>query len=169
MMAQADRRRAFAEPERRAPRNRGCVPAGLMSRAGFVPPSYLNLCVNLSIVFVRTFCRLTLGHALICPPLDSYRTEAQRGDLPDGLARLHERGVELGAVCTGGLLFAEAGALDGRPAVTHAEAMADLRETSAEVVDARVVNDGDVLTAGDVTSGLTSRSTSSRALRGSCR
>jgi transcriptional regulator GlxA family with amidase domain len=52
------------------------------------------------------------------------------------------------------MLLARAGLLDGRPAVTHAGATDDLRATAAEVVDARVVDDGDVLTAGGVTSGL---------------
>ncbi|MFC7081595.1 DJ-1/PfpI family protein [Halorussus caseinilyticus] len=80
--------------------------------------------------------------------------EAERGDLPDAIADLHERGVTLAAVCTGGMLLAEAGILDGRPAVTHASALGDLRETDAKVVDARVVDDGDVVTAGGITSGL---------------
>ncbi|WP_134670988.1 DJ-1/PfpI family protein [Halorussus marinus] len=84
----------------------------------------------------------------------SARAEAEKGDLPDALADLHASGVELAAVCTGGMLLAEAGILDGRPAVTHASAIDDLRETDAEVADARVVDDGDVLTAGGVTSGL---------------
>jgi transcriptional regulator GlxA family with amidase domain len=44
--------------------------------------------------------------------------------------------------------------LDGCRAVTPAGALDDLRDTAAEVVDARVVDDGDVLTAGGVTSGL---------------
>lgn len=46
------------------------------------------------------------------------------------------------------------GHLDGRPAVTHGDAIDDLRATDAEVVDARVIDDGDVLTAAGVTSGL---------------
>jgi transcriptional regulator GlxA family with amidase domain len=47
-----------------------------------------------------------------------------------------------------------AGLLDGRPAVTHTDAIDDLRASEAGVVDARVVDDGDVLTAAGVTSGL---------------
>ncbi len=80
--------------------------------------------------------------------------EAERGDLPERLAALHDDGATLAAVCTGGMLLSRAGLLDGRPAVTHHGALDDLRETDAEVVDARVVDDGDVLTCGGVTSGL---------------
>jgi transcriptional regulator GlxA family with amidase domain len=52
------------------------------------------------------------------------------------------------------MLLAEAGVTDGRRAVTHASALDELRASGAEVVDARVVDDGDLLTAGGVTSGL---------------
>lgn len=80
--------------------------------------------------------------------------EAERGAVPDALAGLHDAGTTLAAVCTGGMLLARAGVLDGRPAVTHAGALDDLREAGAEVVDARYVDDGDVLTAGGITAGL---------------
>jgi transcriptional regulator GlxA family with amidase domain len=80
--------------------------------------------------------------------------EAERGDVPDALRRFHDAGTTLAAVCTGGMLLSRAGLLAGRPAVTHGGALDDLRATDAEVVDARVVDDGDVLTAGGITSGL---------------
>jgi transcriptional regulator GlxA family with amidase domain len=52
------------------------------------------------------------------------------------------------------MLLAAAGLTDGRPAVTHGSALSDLRESGAELVDARFVDDGDLLTAGGVTSGI---------------
>jgi transcriptional regulator GlxA family with amidase domain len=82
------------------------------------------------------------------------RSVAEEGTVPDRIRELHEAGVTLAGVCTGGMLLARAGVLDGRSAVTHAGALDDLRDTAARVVDARVVDDGDILTAGGVTSGL---------------
>lgn len=80
--------------------------------------------------------------------------EARRGDLPDDLAALHAGGTTMAGVCTGVMLLATANLTDGRPAVTHHGALDDLRAAGAEVVDARVVDDGDLLTAGGVTSGI---------------
>ncbi|WP_416841182.1 DJ-1/PfpI family protein [Haloferax sp. DFSO52] len=80
--------------------------------------------------------------------------EANKGDVPEAIAALHEAGTTVAGVCTGGMLLSRAGILSGRPAITHASALDDLRETDAEIVAARVVDDGDVLTAGGVTSGL---------------
>jgi transcriptional regulator GlxA family with amidase domain len=52
------------------------------------------------------------------------------------------------------MLLSRAGVLEDRPAATHAAAEADLRATTTDVRDARVVDDGDVLTCGGVTAGL---------------
>ena len=80
--------------------------------------------------------------------------ESARGAIPAALARLHADGVAVASVCTGALLLAAAGLLDGRPATTNRLALERLRETGAEVIDERVVDDGDLLTAQGVTAGM---------------
>jgi transcriptional regulator GlxA family with amidase domain len=88
------------------------------------------------------------------PDSAGVRREYDDGAIPEAVASAHPDGVTLASVCTGAMLLSKAGVLDGRPAATHAAAEADLRATSADVRDARVVDDDDVLTCGGVTSGL---------------
>jgi transcriptional regulator GlxA family with amidase domain len=57
-------------------------------------------------------------------------------------------------VCGGSLALAMAGLLDGRTAVTHPQGMALLDALGVITVQARVVDDGDLVSAGGVTSGL---------------
>lgn len=57
-------------------------------------------------------------------------------------------------VCGGSLALAMAGLLDGRHAVTHHMGNDVLDATGVHLVDARVVDDGDLVSAGGVTSGL---------------
>ncbi|HEX7298481.1 MAG TPA: DJ-1/PfpI family protein [Solirubrobacteraceae bacterium] len=80
--------------------------------------------------------------------------EHERGDVPAAIRARHEGGALVASVCTGAMLLAAAGLLEGRPAITHHGAIADLEAAGARIVHARVVDDGDVVTAGGVTSGL---------------
>jgi len=56
--------------------------------------------------------------------------------------------------CGGGLILGMAGLLDGRTAVTHTLGNDVLEATGVTVVRARVVDDGDLVSSGGVTSGL---------------
>jgi transcriptional regulator GlxA family with amidase domain len=62
--------------------------------------------------------------------------------------------VTVATVCGGSLALAMAGLLEGRYAVTHHLGMGLLEATGTKIVHARVVDDGDLVTSGAVTSGL---------------
>ena len=82
------------------------------------------------------------------------RGEVERGVIPQRLAELHQAGTSIAAVCTGAMIVAAAGLLRGRAAITHQGAVEDLRAAGAEIVCERVVDDGEIITAGGVTSGI---------------
>jgi transcriptional regulator GlxA family with amidase domain len=77
------------------------------------------------------------------------------GELPARLAQLHAAGTIMASVCTGGMLLSAAGLLKGRPAVTNRLALGLLVAEGAQVrAEARVVDDGDIVTAGGPMAGL---------------
>lgn len=86
-------------------------------------------------------------------------TRAQLGD-----ERIRERmrsraaaGTLMTSVCTGSLVFADAGLLDGRPATTHWGAL-ELLPTLGDRIEirpeARFVDDGEIVTAAGVSAGI---------------
>jgi putative intracellular protease/amidase len=58
------------------------------------------------------------------------------------------------SVCTGSLILAAAGLLDGKRATSHWLAIDELRRLGAEPVDERVVFDGKLVTAAGVSAGI---------------
>ncbi|GAA4461477.1 DJ-1/PfpI family protein [Phytohabitans houttuyneae] len=79
---------------------------------------------------------------------------AQSPAVPLLRAALANPEVTVAAVCGGTLALAMAGLIEGRHAVTHVLGMDMLDATGVRAVPARVVDDGDLISAGGVTSGL---------------
>jgi transcriptional regulator GlxA family with amidase domain len=72
----------------------------------------------------------------------------------DWLRAAHETTTWTTSVCTGSLILAAAGVLDGRRATSHWLALDALRELGAEPVPERVVQDGKIVTAAGVSAGI---------------
>ena len=86
-------------------------------------------------------------------------TRRQLGDeaVRSRLRSLAESGALMTSVCTGSLVFADAGLLDGRPATTHWGSLDHLGRlgTGVEVrPDDRFVDTGEVVTAAGVSAGI---------------
>ncbi len=70
------------------------------------------------------------------------------------LRRANDGSTWTTSVCTGSLILAAAGLLEGRRATSHWLAMERLRELGAEPVNERVVFDGKLVTAAGVSAGI---------------
>jgi transcriptional regulator GlxA family with amidase domain len=80
--------------------------------------------------------------------------EIRRGTLPRIIDDLSTSVQWVASVCTGALLLGEAGILRNRNATTNPAALEELSKYGAVVRHNRVVDDGNVVTAGAVTSGI---------------
>jgi transcriptional regulator GlxA family with amidase domain len=82
------------------------------------------------------------------------RALLDREPLLDWLREVHETTTCTTSVCTGSLLLAAAGLLDGAPATTHWLARDELAELGAKPVSKRIVEHGKIVTAAGVASGI---------------
>jgi transcriptional regulator GlxA family with amidase domain len=76
------------------------------------------------------------------------------GPLLEWVRSAHETSTWTTSVCTGSLVLAAAGVLDGRRATGHWLALEQLRAFGAEPVEERVVFDGKIVTAAGVSAGI---------------
>ena len=86
-------------------------------------------------------------------------TRAQLGNeaIRTRLRALRERGTLMTSVCTGALVYADAGLLDGQPATTYWSAFDELLPLGRDITprpDDRFVDNGDVITAAGVSAGI---------------
>jgi transcriptional regulator GlxA family with amidase domain len=81
--------------------------------------------------------------------------EAKRGEILEILREYHKKqGKVLASVCVGGLLLGKAGLLKDRPSTTNRGFYRELKEMGANLIEARVVDDGDIVTASGVTASI---------------
>ncbi|WFB06015.1 DJ-1/PfpI family protein [Streptomyces sp. LX-29] len=81
-------------------------------------------------------------------------TEIDKGDLPRALAAAARPGLTFFGVCTGVILLEAAGLVGKRPSTTHHAAQDYLKGKGADVRPNRVVDDGDLVCTGGVSSGI---------------
>jgi transcriptional regulator GlxA family with amidase domain len=86
-------------------------------------------------------------------------TRSQLGEetIRTRLRGLKESGALMASVCTGALVFADAGLLDGRPATTYWSSFDELLPLGREIEarpEERFVDTGDVITAAGVSAGI---------------
>ncbi len=94
---------------------------------------------------------------LIYPGGRGTRTQLGDEEIRARLRALKQRGTLMTSVCTGALVFADAGLLDGRPATTYWSAFDELLPLGRDIVprpDDRFVDTGEVVTAAGVSAGI---------------
>ncbi|MBN8866816.1 MAG: DJ-1/PfpI family protein [Solirubrobacterales bacterium] len=115
---------------------------------------YRNESDTLSIVADAAIDEVTDPDILVVPGGFGTRALLDHAPLLDWIRAVDQTTTWTTSVCTGALLLAAAGLLDGRPATTHWLARGTLAELGAEPATDRVVFDGKYVTAAGVSSGI---------------
>ncbi|MGG5766519.1 DJ-1/PfpI family protein [Bacillus wiedmannii] len=82
------------------------------------------------------------------------RKQAELGTLTETIREMHNEGTIVAGVCTGGMLLAASGILSGKKETMHHLAQDEVSKYGAELLHYRIVDQGDIITARGVTSGL---------------
>jgi transcriptional regulator GlxA family with amidase domain len=112
---------------------------------------------GMRVVVDRLWCEVDELDVLVYP--GGRGTRAQLGDeeIRLRLRTLREQGTLMTSVCTGALVFADAGLLDGLPATTYWSAFDELLPLGRKITprpDDRFVDAGEVITAAGVSAGI---------------
>ena len=109
---------------------------------------------TLSIVADATLDEVPSPDIFVIPGGFGNRMLLEHEPLHEWIRGVHETSTWTTSVCTGSLLLAAAGLLDGVPATTHWLARDLLGELGAKPVPDRVVEHGKIVTAAGVSSGI---------------
>ena len=91
---------------------------------------------GLRVLADRTWEQLGALDVLVYPGGQGTRAQLGQERIRERLRSLHAGGTLMTSVCTGALVFADAGLLDGRPATTHWAAL-ELLATRGDRIDVR--------------------------------
>ena len=137
-------------------------PLTRLKRYGYVPDLTWDICSlhpevrddrNLQLIPTQVGAPLGGYDLLVVPGGDGTRALQHDPDFIAWLTTAAPCRLKV-SVCTGSLLLSAAGFLRGRLATTHPSAFDELRPYCEKVVDSRIVDTGDVITARGVTSSI---------------
>jgi transcriptional regulator GlxA family with amidase domain len=97
------------------------------------------------------------GLDVLVVPGGNAGSQLENGTFVDRVRALADAGTLMTSVCTGALVYAQAGLLDGRPATTHWSALERLPQYGQDIEvrpDDRFVDDGNVITSAGVSAGI---------------
>jgi len=132
----------------------GSVPGVESVFVGEEAGPYRNESDTLSLIADKSIDEVTAPDVLVVPGGYGTRKLLDHAPLLDWIRAVDRETTWTTSVCTGALLLAAAGLLDGRPATTHWMSRDALGELGADPVSDRVVFDGKYVTGAGVSAGI---------------
>ncbi len=109
---------------------------------------------SVTLMAQRSFAEVTSPDVIVVPGGYGTRALLEHEPTLDWIRQVHETTTWTTSVCTGSLLLAAAGLLDGAPATTYWGARDLLADLGAKPVAERVVEHGKIITAAGVSAGI---------------